>query len=286
MKFSLVAAALIGYTLFLIFTYLVGHTDFDLFGLFPVQGTTLREAIYASAVEDSVFFTLVTFVTVLAATPAFQSLDTRLQNVYSNRKASDIIKSGIMESARDLGIYSPETEVDMHVVDYDNSIEAFKVELSVIVHLASAIPDCHYTKTRPIELVFDDFDDFAGRAYGELKWVQTTSTRAGETPKVQTRTPTPFWSQNDSFSISEKIDGNEDTTVQFHYWIWAKAGEVFSYSPARKTEKFTLDITNHLSSNVTLEFGENTTPLKLSRRLCKDKFMNESDCLEFTLTPS
>ncbi len=38
------------------------------------------------------------------------------------------------------------------------------------------------------------------------------------------------------------IDGNEDTSVQFNYWIWAKAGEVFSYSPARKTEKFTLDI--------------------------------------------
>ncbi len=278
-------AAVTGFFIFFIFTLClsVGWVPEWLY-----QGDdSIRKSIYASSVEDLVFFALVTGVLVIANMPHLQNLDSRLSTVFTSDQMSNDLKNSIKKDVIESAIYSPNTKVIISIEGYNERLNALKVSVEAVIELSSAIPDSHYDNLREIKLVFDDFDDMGDEPYGELLKVQSSSTKR-PTPETQIDRKRLFMEKKASFKVREKNEKYENSFLQIQYWSWVKSGADFNYKTHRITENFTLEVRNDIYGTntnilVRIKHGSTNEVLSDTINLASDRLMLTGDVLEFNL---
>ena len=278
-------AAIAGFFIFFIFTLCLS------IGWVPewlYQGDdAIRKSIYASSVEDLVFFALVTGVLVIANMPHLQNLDARLSTVFTSDKMSNDLKNSIKKDVIESAIYSPNTKVIISVEGYNPQLDALKVGVDAVIELSSAIPDSHYDNLREIKLVFDDFDNLGNEPYGELLKVQSSSTKH-PTPENQIDRKRPFTEKKAAFKVREKNEKYENSFLQIQYWSWVKSGADFNYKTHRITDKFTLVVRNdtYAANNdqlVRIKHGLDSEILTDTINLASNRLMLTGDAIEFNL---
>lgn len=255
--------------------YLIGHLGIS-------EATNI--SLYASALEDLIFFAFIGIFLFLVSLPKEQSLAARFENIYKSKEVNLSLKQELIKKATQSAVYSPVSEVVARVSEYNAELDAYRVDVAISLQLASAIPDSNFSNSRPITFDFDDLGDMKGQPYGELLYVtQHTSENPNPEPVVK---PFKFMQKSESFSIKEESPRGVDISyLVMGYWLWCKTGEVFGYKLPRLTEKFSLSLENEMEVAVPYLFKGEERELKAGRtdKLANADPMIVQNMIEFIL---
>ncbi|UTW53321.1 hypothetical protein KFF05_08250 [bacterium SCSIO 12827] len=207
--------------------------------LLHVNADAIVVAVYASWVQDVLFFSLVG-IAVLAFTAPFRpdiaTFDERIIAFYGSRSPKPL-RDYAKEELKRYGGYSPYAERSWTISDYREDINAFKISANVKYNVKN-IFDVEYYDNPKMSVRPDKFDIDVG-VVGEVEWISVND--VGQLANGREAIDSERgWNG----SIDLRIPPNGDVLLDCQYWIWAGAGVECGFTPQRVVEHFDMVVRN------------------------------------------